>query len=419
MPGLVALVDCNNFYASCERLFQPELAAKPIVVLSNNDGCVIARSNEAKALGIKMGDAYHLRKREFADWGVQVFSSNYTLYGDISARVMRVLSEFTPDLEVYSIDEAFLGLAGFADPEGHGRGLRATVARQTGIPVCVGIASTKTLAKVANRTAKKDLARGGVCLLDTEEAQTEALSKLALDDIWGIGGRLAPKLVALGITTPLELRAADPVMIRQRFNVVVQRTVLELKGIACLDLERDSPDSKTICSARSFGRSVERFDELAEALTTYVSRSAEKLRRQRLAAAAVSVLVSTNRHKSEEPQHHATRHVRLTIATADTGRLIRAALYGLRGIYRPGFRYKKTGILLLDLIPAAGVQGSLFLQPDDPRRLALMGAIDGINQRYGRDRVRFAGTGLGRGWKLKAEFHSPRYTTRWDELLRV
>lgn len=419
MPGLVALVDCNNFYASCERLFQPELSGKPVVVLSNNDGCVIARSNEAKAFGIKMGDAFHLRKREFAAWGVQVFSSNYTLYGDISARVMRVLSEFTPDLEVYSIDEAFLGLAGFGDPEGHGRRLRATVARQTGIPVCVGIAPTKTLAKVANRTAKKDLARGGVCLLDTEEAQTDALSKLALDDIWGIGGRLAPKLMALGITTPLELRAADPVMIRQRFNVVVQRTVLELRGIPCLDLERDSPEARTICSARSFGRAVEGFDELAEALTTYVSRSAEKLRRQGLAAAAIAVLVSTNRHKPEEPQYHATRHVRLTIATADTARLIRAALCGLREIYRPGFRYKKTGILLLDLAPAGSVQGSLFLRPDDHRRVELMGAIDAINRRYGRDRVRFAGTGLDRGWKLKAEFHSPRYTTRWDELLRV
>ncbi|KMO23406.1 Y-family DNA polymerase [Methylobacterium indicum] len=419
MPGLVALVDCNNFYASCERLFQPELSGKPVVVLSNNDGCVIARSNEAKALGIKMGDAYHLRKREFAAWGVQVFSSNYTLYGDISARVMRVLSEFTPDLEVYSIDEAFLGLAGFADPERHARGLREAVGRQTGIPVCVGIAPTKTLAKVANRTAKKDPARGGVCLLDDEAAQTAALSKLALDDIWGIGGRLAPKLMALGITTPLELRAADPVMIRQRFNVVVQRTVLELRGIPCLDLERDNPEAKTICSARSFGRAVEGFDELAEALTTYVSRSAEKLRRQGLAAAAVVVLVSTNRHKPEELQYHATRHVRLTIATADTGRLIRAALYGLRGIYRPKFRYKKTGILLLDLAPAGSVQGSLFLRPDDRRRVELMGAIDAINRRYGRDRVRFAGTGLSRGWKLKAEFHSPRYTTRWDELLRV
>ncbi|KMO39371.1 Y-family DNA polymerase [Methylobacterium aquaticum] len=418
MPGLVALVDCNNFYTSCERLFQPELNGKPVVVLSNNDGCVIARSNEAKALGIKMGDAYHLRKREFAAWGVQVYSSNYTLYGDISARVMRMLGEFTPELEVYSIDEAFLGLAGFSDPEGHARRLRETVGRQTGIQVCVGVAPTKTLAKVANRTAKKDPGRGGVCLLDTEEAQTAALSKL-VDDIWGIGSRLAPKLAALGISTPLELRAADPVMIRQRFNVVVQRTVLELRGIPCLDLERDSPDSKTICSARSFGRAVEGFDELAEALTTYVSRSAEKLRRQGLAAAAIAVLVSTNRHKPEEPQYHATRHVRLTIATADTARLIRAALWGLREIYRPGVRYKKTGILLLDLAPAGSVQGSLFLRPDDRRRVELMGAIDAINRRYGRDRVRFAGTGLARGWKLKAEFHSPRYTTRWDELLRV
>ena len=419
MGDPVAIVDCNNFYASCERLFKPRLNGKPVVVLSNNDGCVIARSNEAKALGIKMGDAYHLRKQEFARWGVVIFSSNYALYGDVSARVMRVMSEFTPDLEIYSIDEAFLGLSGFADPEAHARQLRAAVGQRVGIPVCVGIAPTKTLAKVANRTAKKDPQSGGVCYLATEAAQTAALEKLALDDLWGVGYRLPRRLAEIGITTPLQLRDADPTLIRQRFNVGLQRTVLELRGIPCLDLERDSPDSKTICSARSFGRAVEGFEELAEALTTYVSRSAEKLRRQGLAAAAVSVLVSTNRHKPEEPQHHATRHVRLTIATADTARLIRAALWGLQQIYRPGFRYKKTGILLLDLIPAAGVQGSLFLKPDDPRRLALMGAIDAVNRRYGRDRVRFAGTGLKRGWKLKAEFHSPRYTTRWDELLRI
>lgn len=366
-----------------------------------------------------MGDAYHLRKHEFSALGVQVYSSNYTLYGDISARVMRVLSDFTPDLEIYSIDEAFLGLSGFSDPEGHGRRLRDAVGTQTGIPVCVGIAPTKTLAKVANRTAKKDAASGGVCLLEGEAAQTAALAKLDLGDLWGIGHRLAPKLAAIGIATPLALRAADPVMIRQRFNVVVQRTVLELRGIPCLDLERDTPDSKTICSSRSFGRAVEGFDELAEALTTYVSRSAEKLRRQGLAAAAIAVMVTTNRHKLADPQYHATRHVRLTIATSDTARLIRAALWGLREIYRRGFRYKKTGILLLDLVPAEGVQGSLFLRPDEARRVSLMRAMDAINRRYGRDRVRFAGTGLDRAWKLRAEFHSPRYTTRWDELLRV
>ena len=419
MGGLVALVDCNNFYASCERLFQPALIGLPVVVLSNNDGCCIARSEEAKALGIKMGDAYHLREREFTRWGVRVFSSNYTLYGDISDRVMRVLAGFSPELEVYSIDEAFLGLSGFADPEGHARTLRETVGRQVGIPVCVGIGPTKTLAKVANRRAKKDPARGGVCLLDTEAAQTEALAALDLADVWGVGSRLVARLAGLGITTPLQLRAADPVLIRRQFSVVLQRTVLELRGVPCLDLERDSPDAKSICTSRSFGRALDRIEEVGEALTAYVSRAAEKLRRQGLAAGSLTVLVETNRHKPEEPQHAASRHVRLTVATADTARLIRAAAFGLRAVFRPGFRYKRVGVILLDLAPAAAIQGSLFLTPDDPRRVALMAAVDGINVRHGRDRVRFAGSGLDRPWKLRAAFLSRRYTTRWDELVQV
>ncbi len=419
MGGTVALVDCNNFYASCERLFQPGLRGKPVVVLSNNDGCVIARSNEAKALGIVMGDAWHLRRAEFERWGVQVRSSNYTLYGDLSARVMRVLGDFTPDLEVYSIDEAFLGLDGFADPEGHARALRASVGRRTGIPVCVGISTTKTLAKVANRTAKKDPHSGGVCYLPDKASQTAALAKLELGDVWGIGRRLAPRLAALGITSPLKLRDADPTRIRERFNVVLQRTVMELQGTPCLDLEQDSPDSKTICCSRSFGRAVECFDELAEALTTYTSYAAQKMRAQGLATAAVVVMLTTNRHKPEDAQYYATRHVRLTIGTSDTARLIRAALWSLRGIYKPGFRYKKCGILLLDLHPARDVQGSLFLRPDRPERSALMQAMDALNARYGRDRVRYACSGQDRPWQLRAEYLSQRYTTRWSELLSI
>ncbi|TXN75530.1 Y-family DNA polymerase [Methylobacterium sp. WL18] len=419
MGGPVALVDCNNFYASCERLFQPKLRGVPVVVLSNNDGCVIARSNEAKALGIKMGDAWHLRRAEFERWGVQVRSSNYTLYGDLSARVMRVLSDFTPDLEVYSIDEAFLGLAGFADPDALARQARATVLQKTGIRVCVGISTTKTLAKVANRTAKKDPASGGVCYLPNDKEQTAALAKMDLGDVWGIGHRLVQRLAKIGITTPLQLRDADPTMIRQRFNVVLQRTVLELQGTPCLDLEQDSPESKTICCSRSFGQAVEGFAELAEALTAYTSYAAQKMRRQSLATASVVVMVTTNRHKPEDAQYYATRPVRLTIGTSDTGRLIQAALWGLKSIYRPGFRYKKCGVLFLDLHPADSVQGSLFLRPDRPERVRLMACVDQLNARYGRDRVRFACSGQDRPWKLKTEYLSRRYTTRWGELLCV
>lgn len=417
MAGPIAIVDCKNFYKECEALFEPKLHGKPVVVLSNNDGCAIARSDEAKALGIKMGDAYHLNKDQWAKWGVRIFSSNYTLYGDISARVMRVLSDFSPDLEIYSIDEAFLGLCGFPDPEAHGHAIRAAVRRRVGIPVGVGIAPTKTLAKVANKIAKKDPSL--VCYLDTEAKQTAALARLALDDLWGVGYRLPRRLAEIGITTPLQLRDACPTMIRQRFNVVLQRTVMELQGRPCIDLEQDSPDSKTICTSRSFGRYVDTFEELAEALTAYVSRAAEKMRRQGLATPAIVVLLNTNKHKPDQPQYYATRSVKLTIATADTGRLIRAALWGLKGIYKPGFKYKKTGVLFLDLAPAGSVQGSLFIRPDTPQRVRLMELVDEINRRHGRDRVRFACSGIERGWKLKAEFMSRRFTTSWPELLSV
>ena len=417
--GPIALVDCNNFYASCERLFQLALRGKPVVVLSNNDGCVIARSNEAKALGIVMGDAWHLRRAEFERWGVIVRSSNYTLYGDMSARVMRTLAGFTPELEIYSIDEAFLGLGGFADPEAHARELRATVLQHTGIPVSVGIAPTKVLAKVANRTAKKDPASGGVCQLADEAAQTAALAKMELGDLWGIGHRLVPRLAALGITTPLQLRDACPTRIRQSFSVVMQRLVLELQGTPCLDLEEHTPDRKSIMASRSFGRAVERFGGMQEATATYVSRAAEKMRRQGLATASIVVFVTTNRHKPQDAQYYAAKPVRLTIGTADTGRLIRAALWGLRAIFRPGYRYKKCGVTFLDLHPADQVQGSLFLRPDSPARQQLMLTVDALNRRYGRDQVRFATTGTERPWKLNAAFLSQRFTTRWGELPAV
>ena len=257
MATPIALVDCNNFYASCERLFQPELRGKPVVVLSNNDGCVIARSNEAKALGIGMGDSWHLSKDKFAKHGVVVRSSNYTLYGDLSARVMTVLRTFTPNLKVYSIDEAFLSFTGFEqrlDP--HARLMRAAVLQWTGIPVSVGIAPTKTLAKVANRTAKKQPGREGVCNLMAECNQTAALAALALTDLWGIAGRMAARLHTLGIDTPLKLRDADPSLVRDRLGVVMERMALELRGIPCHSLVKTNPANKSIIASRSFGRVV-------------------------------------------------------------------------------------------------------------------------------------------------------------------
>ncbi len=414
----LALVDCNNFYASCERVFQPLLRGRPVVVLSNNDGCVIARSNEAKALGIEMGEPWRLCREKHA--GVIVRSSNYTLYGDMSARVMRTLSGFTPNLEIYSIDEAFLSLAGFEQRlAGHASELRRTVLQWTGIPVSVGIAPTKTLAKVANRFAKKEPARAGVCLLLDEAAQRDALGRLALTDIWGIAGRTARRLVALGVTTPLQLRDADPRFMRGHFTVVMERMIHELRGLPCIGLEEVTPDRKSIIASRSFGQAVTGFDELAESVRVFTSRAAVKMRRQDLACVALAVFVETNRFKPELPQHDASRSLRLAVASADTGRLIAAATRLLAMIYRPGFAYKKAGVVFLELVPADQVQGSLLSKPDDARSQARMQALDAINARYGRGTLGYGFSGERQRWKLRSDHSSPRYTTDWAGLLQV
>jgi DNA polymerase V len=290
MPPPLALVDCNNFYASCERVFQPELRGQAVVVLSNNDGCVIARSNEAKALGIKMGEPWHLLRARIDTRTLRMRSSNYTLYGDISSRVMTILADFTPDLEIYSIDEAFLGLAGFEDRlEAHARELRQRVLQWTGIPVSVGIAGTKTLAKVANHRAKEDPACEGVCLMLVEKDIDAELGRLPLNDIWGIGGRLAHRLMDIGITTPLALKQTEARFIRERFSVTLERTVRELQGIPCIALGEAPPDKKTIMASRSFGKLVTARVEMEEAVASYAARAAEKMRRQNLAAGRLMV----------------------------------------------------------------------------------------------------------------------------------
>lgn len=422
MTGAVplALVDCNNFYASCERVFQPALRGRPVVVLSNNDGCVIARSNEAKALGIDMGEPWHICRKRVDTQGVIVRSSNYTLYGDMSARVMRVLEGFTPDLEVYSIDEAFLGLAGFEGRlDGHARTMRATVLQWTGIPVSVGIGPTKTLAKLANRTAKKDPDSGGVTILLTDEAQEAALARVALTDLWGVAGRMADRLMAIGIKTPLDLRRADPRFVRQHTSVVMERMVYELRGMPCIGLEEAPTDRKSIISSRSFGTMVTDRHGLEEAVGTFAARAAEKMRRQNLAVGRVAVFIHTNKHRPQDRQHMAERTVRLAVASADTARIIGAAMRGLDAIYRPGFAYKKAGVMLLDLGPAGDVQSGLFDQTDDPRSLARMAAVDALNKKFGRDTVTYAVTGRKRPWKLRTDFISPHYTTSWADLLNV
>jgi DNA polymerase V len=416
----LALVDCNNFYASCERVFQPRLRGKPVVVLSNNDGCVIARSNEAKALGVAMGEPWHVCRARVDTSGIIVRSSNYTLYGDMSARVMRILADHTPELEIYSIDEAFLDLAGFEGRiEAHARMLRHVIGQCTGIPVSIGVAATKTLAKVASRRAKKDPTTGGVFVMLDEASIDAELAKLELVDLWGVAGRLAARLTDIGITTPLQLKYADPRFLRERFSVVLERTVHELRGLPCIALEHAAPDRKSIMASRSFGRVVETQAELHETVATFTARAAEKMRRQNLVTSKLMVFAHTNRFKPQEPQYYAQQPATLPVATADTGMLTQTAGRAVAAIYRPGYHYKKAGVMFIDLIPADEAQPALFDPLDDEPTQALMRAIDALNRRYGRHAVSYAAAGIRRSWKLRSEFLSPRYTTCWDELLTV
>lgn len=417
MRDFCLMVDCNNFYASCERVFNPGLEGKPVVVLSNNDGCVIARSGEAKALGIAMGEPAYKREDFYARHGVRVFSSNYALYGDMSARVMRTLEEFSAETEVYSIDECFLMLRGLESRSllETAREIRATVEKWTGIPVGVGIARTKTLAKVANRLAKRG---DGVRLLEDDEDIDRVLGGMETGDVWGIGRRKARYLSACGVHTALDLKHRPDDWVRRHLTVTGLRTVLELRQIPCIDLEDAPPPARSLVCSRSFGRRVESLESLEEAVSAYVQRAAEKLRRKGLVAGAVQVFLETNRFQPD-PKHEASLCRALPAPTADTLALHGPALRILREIYKPGYKYQKAGVVLLDLAPAGRRQLS-FLEPRDEerkRREALMGVLDRANARYGRGALTLAASGLGnKDWHMRQERRSPRYTTSWAEL---
>lgn len=413
---MLALVDCNSFYVSCERVFDPRLWNRPVVVLSNNDGCVVARSAEAKALGIAAGVPYFEIRDLVTRHRVAVRSSNYTLYGDLSARVMAVLGRFTPHLEVYSIDEAFLDLGGMpADRLAEcGHTIRRTVLRWTGIPVSIGIGPTKTLAKVANHLAKHAPAAGGVWRLVEAREQTVALARLDVQDVWGIGARLAARLRRAGIRTALQLREARPTHVRRLIGVVGERTALELGGLPCLGIEEAPPPAKSIVRSRSFGRPVRRREVLEEAVAAHATRVAEKLRLHRQVAGAMSVFVATSRFRGTPYANLAT--VVLDPLTDDTGRLIHAALAAVRPIFRPGLPYQKAGVMLSGLEPRAGLTESLFGRYDRPRSERLMGVLDEVNRRLGPGTLRYAASGFERPWHMRREHASPHYTTRWDEL---
>lgn len=416
----VAMVDCNNFYVSCERVFDATLAGRPVVVLSNNDGCVIARSNEAKALEIQIGDPVFKRKEFFARHGVRILSSNYALYGDMSARVMQVLSRFSPDLERYSIDEAFLLFPARPRAEllAAAETIRRTVLQWTGIPVCVGMARTKTLSKIANRLAKKTPASGGVWLLDEPSDIEARLAQIAVGDVWGIGRRYAKFLQARGIDTALQLARQPRDWVRRHLTIVGLHTVMELGGEPCIAFEENPPPARSLLCSRSFGERVSDLGSLEEALSTHVQRAAEKLRKKGLRAGAVQAFLETNRFRPAEEYFAHSGCQALAAPTAYTPDLHAAALRILRAIYRPGHAYQRIGVLLLDLVPEGARQLTFWdLDAEQPRHKALMQALDQVNARYGRGTLALAAAGLGaKPWHMRQERRSHRYTTRWAEL---
>lgn len=419
MP-VFTLVDCNNFYASCEKLFEPKLANRPVVVLSNNDGCVVARSAEVKALGIPMGVPWFKIQKEAKQYGIVAFSSNYALYADMSNRVVEVLRQFAPQLEVYSIDESFLDLTGFnRDLAEYGQEIRQRIQQWLGLAVCVGIAPTKTLAKLANHCAKKGLAgAAGVCDFTTmHQAELDQLfGRIEVGEVWGVGRKIEARLAALGITTVQQLRAADPEIICAKFSVALERTVQELRGVSCLALEEVAPDKQQIMCSRSFGQYIEDRDQLAEVVASYVARAAEKLRAQDSLAGALLVFIQTNPFNPKEPQYQRSMTLPLPEATADTRVLVSWALKVLRRIYRPGFAYQKAGVMLSELRPRSMAQASLFVDPETVRGKRLMSALDDINKRWGRGTLRTAAEGIEKPWQMKRQRLSPSYTTDWEGL---
>lgn len=412
--GVFALVDGNNFYASCESVFDPSLRGKPLVVLSNNDGNAIARSQEAKALGIKMGAPWHTLRDHVRRDGLQYRSANFALYGDMSARVVSVLRDYTPHCEVYSIDESFLSLAGYRIREQELHDLRERIRRWTGIPTCIGIGPTKTLSKLANKLAKRG---AGVVNLADPATHDAALAGFPIGDVWGVGPRWEAKLQQMGITTAAELREAPTDLILERFGVVLSRTQRELRGISCLALEEVEPDRQQIVVSRSFGERVEDPVLVGQALATFAVRAAEKMRRRGLVAGGVSVFANTDPFRPELRQHHPSRSMSLPAATQDSRALLSVVSLLSRGMFKRGCAYKRAGIALLDLARPHDLQGDLFAPAvvGDDR---LMGVMDAINRKYGRGTAGFAATGWQEkpAWGMRQQNLSPHYTTRLSDL---
>lgn len=420
---MYSIVDCNNFYASCQRIFRPELEGKPIVVLSNNDGCIIARSNEAKALGVPMGAPEFKWKGFFKKHNIHVFSSNYALYGDMSSRVMSILERFYPKIEVYSIDEAFLDFSAIPKAIRYDCAfeLHQTIKQWIGLPVSVGVAPTKTLAKLANHVAKKDPDVNFVLVLDSLDITHDYLRKVAIGNVWGVGRRWAEQLNYNGIRTAADLAHADHRWIRQRYSVVLQRTAMELAGISCIEME-DAPDRQQILVSRSFRPKVTDHQVLQQFVAGYVSRAAEKLRSQQSLTKNMTVFIRTKsevKGSSTGTNYANTRNINLSQYTADTATLIRAANWAIKQMYREGTVYYRAGIMLNDLTPDKNQQLSLFSKANyDELGRKRMKLLDGVNRKFGSETLVFASEGKHR-WQMYQQHLSPAYTTRWDDLLVV
>ena len=417
---MIGLVDCNNFYVSCERAFDPSLNGKPVIILSNNDGCAISRSDEAKALGVKMGTPAFFINNIIDEHNIKVFSSNYTLYGDMSQRVTTVLSRFVPEIEIYSIDEAFLFLDGLdhLNLKEYGKRIVQTVTRNTGIPVSMGIAPTKTLAKIANKLAKKNKSEGGVFII--EHGMIEGVLKnYPVEDVWGIGGQHAIFLKKHGIKTAHDFMMFPKDWVRKHLTVVGLRLWDELHGWPRIVAELEPPPRKNICTSRSFGSMQTEYDPIEEATATYAARCAEKLRKEKSCTNVLMVFLHTNQFREDLPQYAKNIVIQLPVPTNSSLELIHYTKQGLKKIFKKGYSYKKSGIIVSDIVPQTQLQQNFFDILDRKKHSKIMEVLDNLNCMHGRDTVRVATQGFEKTWKLKQEFLSRSYTTRWEDLITI
>lgn len=417
---MFSLVDINNCYVSCERVFDLKLHNKPVVVLSNNDGCVIARSNEVKKLGVKMGEPAYQQEKFFEQNGVYVYSSNYQLYGDMSTRLMTTLQEFTPNMEVYSIDEAFLDLTGFEHLglKDYGEKITSTVLQYTGLPVSMGIAKTKTLTKIANKFAKKFAGYHNVCMIDTEDKLKKALQLTDVNDVWGIGYRMTKRLNNQGIKTAYDFTQASQSFVRKHYTVTGERTWMELQGIKCFELEENPPVKKQICTSRAFPVAVTDYEELREAIATYASCCAAELRDQKTFAMSLMVFIHTNNFSNNDLQYWNNRVVQLPFSNNSTSQIVKHALAGLKDIFISGYKYKKAGVIITEISPV--VQKNLFCDFNFEKDRRLMNVVDMYSKGFVKDDLKLAVQGTGeRNWRLKQEHKSPCYTTDLNDVIRI